>query len=39
MGFDGSSSWPVLWVGEMIEVPIRPASVQLSRLSTAINPH
>jgi hypothetical protein len=22
IGFDGSSDWPVLWVGEAIEVPI-----------------
>lgn len=22
MGFDGSSNWPVLWVGEEIELPI-----------------
>jgi hypothetical protein len=25
LGFDGSSNWPVLWVGEAIEVPITPA--------------
>ena len=25
IGFDGSSDWPVLWVGEAIEVPIVPA--------------
>jgi hypothetical protein len=25
LGFDGSSSWPVLWVGEAVEVPIMSA--------------
>ncbi|MDG0022727.1 hypothetical protein [Trinickia sp. Y13] len=32
MGFDGSSNWPVLWIGEEIEVPIlaaRPAVLQM----------
>lgn len=32
LGFDGSSSWPVLWIGEVIGVPIvvsRPAVLQI----------
>jgi hypothetical protein len=25
MGFDGSSDWPMIWIGEAIAVPIVPA--------------
>ena len=38
-GFDGSSDWPVLWVGEEIEVRRRPAPAERNRFSSAIIPH
>lgn len=35
---DGSSNWPVLWIGEAVEVPIAaalPALEQMLRLSSS----
>jgi len=32
IGFDGSSDWPVLWIGEAIEVPVVAARCQVLQM-------